>query len=89
MLQNVPLSAVSEEVLNKFLKAEKRFIEKSKYYRGEKIKKDPGDEYIIEWISKNADKFRRVWDICICKDCKKGSECGDCLKIECDFYDPE
>ena len=82
-------SEITEEDLVKFLKSEKRFIEKSKWFAGERIHKDPGEKFIIEWIEKNASRFRQVWDCCLCKGCKKGSECGDCLRIECDLFDPE
>jgi hypothetical protein len=78
--------SVSEEELEKFLKSEKRYIEKSKWYKGERTQTDPGEKYIIEWIGKNAERFRKVWDVCLCKDCIKASECGDCLKIDCDDF---
>lgn len=41
--------------------AQKEAIEVAKWLLGEKIGRDPGDEFVIEWIKENAEEFRRDW----------------------------
>jgi len=69
-----------------FLIAQKKYIENAKYMEGIHVNHDPGDEYIIKWIAKNAKKFRNIWENCQCRDCKNACKCGDCLKIECENF---
>jgi hypothetical protein len=71
-----------------FLKAQIKFLEESKWYEGERRKCDPGQEFIIESITKNSDTFRRRWDYSKCKDCEIGWKCGNLLKTICPEFKP-
>lgn len=72
--------------LCKFLKAQMDAIDMAKWYRGEEIHSDPGQQFIIEWINKNAKLFREEWNKSCCKNCYKWFECGHMLKKECDNF---
>lgn len=70
--------------MKKFLKFEKQYIDDAKYYQGLKSKKDPGDDYIMDWISTSGQEFRDKWNNSSCKNCVKIDECGHNLKQKCD-----
>lgn len=50
---------MKKEQLAKFLQKQKDLIDKAKWIEGERICKDPGSEYVADWIKKNASKFRK------------------------------
>jgi len=70
----------------KFLKSQMDAIEMAKWYRGEEINRDPGHQFILEWIDKNASNFRRDWDKSCCQHCYKWKNCGHMLKVECQNF---
>jgi len=37
-------------------------MEKEKWYEGEKIKNDPGQEFLRKWIEHSASEFRKEWE---------------------------
>jgi hypothetical protein len=67
----------------KFLKAEERYVQISKYYEGINTKRDPGDRYVLDWIHRFAEEFRAKWNVSQCKDCFDADKCGDKLKPFC------
>lgn len=52
---------MTPEEHREFMLAQKEAIEVAKWLLGEKIGRDPGDEFVIEWIKENAEEFRRDW----------------------------
>ena len=72
--------------LEKFIKAEIHKIDIDKWIFGEQIKRDPGREYILEWIDKNAPNFRQSWNKSKCKDCLNCEICGYNLLSACNGY---
>lgn len=52
---------MTPEEHREFMLAQKEAIEVAKWLLGEKIGRDPGDEYILQWIKENAEEFRRNW----------------------------
>jgi len=44
-----------------FLNDEKHEIEVQKWLEGERIGRDPGNEYVLRWIEDNADDYRKRW----------------------------
>ena len=70
-------------MFKRFIEAQKHRIEFEKWLEGEKLKKDPGDEYILEWIVKNAPDFRKQWEESDCAECIKWRDCGYLVKKEC------
>jgi len=74
-------------MFKRFIESQKHRIEFEKWIEGEKLKKDPGDEYILEWILKNAPDFRKQWEESDCVECIKWRECGYLVKKECDEFD--
>jgi hypothetical protein len=52
-----------------FIEAEKTAIEISKWLEGERINRDPGEEFVKHWIKQHAKKFKDDWDKSSCKFC--------------------
>lgn len=44
-----------------FMDAQIKKIEVDKWLEGERIGRDPGDEYVKKWIREEAAKFRKKW----------------------------
>lgn len=77
---------IEEKRFKNFLKAEHKFLEESKYYKGIELNKDPGEDYVIECVNKKAKKFREMWNLSVCKDCKCAGECGNNLRLDCNNF---
>ena len=50
---------MKKEQLSKFLQKQKEKIDKDKWVEGERICRDPGQEFVLDWIKNNAKKFRK------------------------------
>jgi hypothetical protein len=72
--------------MNKFMKIQRKKIEIDKWCEGLVIHRDPGDEYVINWIFKNAGWFRRSWEQSCCKSCQFSEESGYNTLEECERY---
>jgi hypothetical protein len=70
----------------KFLQTEMKTINEAKWYEGEKRNADPGPNYIIEWINKNAEQWRKEWEISKCQHCAFWMYCGHNLKKDCEDF---
>lgn len=44
-----------------FMDAQIKKIEVDKWLEGERIGRDPGEEYVKKWIREEAAKFRKKW----------------------------
>ena len=49
------------EQLSKYMQLQKKKIDDAKWREGERICRDPGQEFVIQWIKENAPKFRREY----------------------------
>jgi hypothetical protein len=72
----------------KYIEIEKNKIEIDKWRKGVELNKDPGDQYIIEWIEKNASWFRESWDNSNCKYCIHWKWCGWKVEKDCSGFIP-
>ena len=70
----------------KYLKSEMKKIDEDKWYEGERIRRDPGQEYIIDWINRNAKEWKEKWEKSKCQHCSFWLECGHKLKTDCDRF---
>lgn len=61
-------------------------IDIDKWYEGCRIKRDPGQVFIITWIKNNAAWFRKAWEYSLCKNCCFVNECGYKVKQDCKFF---
>jgi len=52
---------MDQEEFKEFMAAQKDAIEVAKWLLGEKIGRDPGEEFVTEWIRENAAEFRKNW----------------------------
>ena len=43
--------------------AQTEAIEIAKWLLGEKLGRDPGPEFVLEWIKENAEEFRTNWPV--------------------------
>jgi len=73
-----------------FIKVQIRKISIDKWCEGCRINSDPGQAYILEWISKNAQRFRENWEQSCCKECYNWQLCGHEVRTFCDsFKEPD
>jgi len=77
--------------MTKIMHIQIKKIDIDKWNEGCRINKDPGKEFVISWIEKNADWFRNAWNSSQCKSCLKWRECGylltkDCQNFEEDYF---
>ena len=75
-----------EYMFSKFLDIEIKKINVDKWIEGEKISADPGENFIHDWIKRNASNWRKEWDCSKCKHCKNWKDCSLLLKTECDNF---
>ena len=71
------------EEFEAFLHAEEECISKDKWLEGEKIHYDPGQTYILEWITQNSQEFRDKWNESCCRNCCESYDCGHYLRKNC------
>lgn len=69
-----------------FIITEIKKIEIDKWIEGMKTSADPGNEFVLDWIERNAQCFRRAWDISKCKDCTQCEDCGYNLLSACNNF---
>ena len=67
----------------KFIKIELKYFDDAKFYEGINIHKDPGQEFIFNFIQINAQTLREKWEKSKCQHCYKWKNCGHLLKVEC------
>jgi len=72
--------------MKKYLKAQIKKIEIDKWCEGTELKKDPGKEYILDWINNNAVNFREAWEGSICKNCCLSESCGYLVVQHCEKF---
>ena len=70
----------------RFLRVQIKKIEMDKWCEGCGRKQDPGPEYVLDWIHKNASWFRHAWEVSECKNCQRWADCGVHLKQECQDF---
>lgn len=67
----------------KFIETEIKKINRDKYFEGIRIKDDPGQKYVIDWIKRNAVKWRIAWEASCCQHCVNWQSCGLSVKKKC------
>jgi hypothetical protein len=72
--------------MNRFMRVQKKKIEIDKWLEGYNKKGDPGQEFVIEWIFKNADWFRKAWEKSLCVKCVSMEECGYKVREYCGTF---
>lgn len=78
---------MEDKKFSKFLNTEIKAIEVSKWLAGEKMGKDPGQEYVSHWIAQYGEDFRKAWNFSKCKNCKK--TCFINLKVFCEDFEED
>lgn len=54
---------MDQEEFKEFMAAQKDAIEVAKWLLGEKLGRDPGQEFVLQWIRENGKAFRDNWNI--------------------------
>ena len=67
----------------KFLQVETKKIDEDKWYEGLRRNNDPGQDFIIDWINRNAKNWRDEWENSKCQHCKHWKICGHEVRREC------
>jgi len=75
--------------MHKFITVQRKRIDEEKWHQGCNIKKDPGQEFILEWIDNNAAEYRQAWNASKCKSCIHWQHCGYRVRIKCNSYEKE
>lgn len=52
---------MNQEEFKEFMAAQANAIDVAKWLLGEKLGKDPGQEFVIQWIKENGQDFRNNW----------------------------
>lgn len=55
------MSEMTNEEYKEFMDAQIKKIEVDKWLEGERIGRDPGEEYVKKWIREEAANFRKKW----------------------------
>lgn len=55
------MSEMTNKEHKEFMDAQIKKIEVDKWLEGERIGRDPGEEYVKKWIRERAAKFRKEW----------------------------
>ena len=72
-----------------FILCEIMKVDLDKWIEGCNINKDPGNEYVLDWVSDNAAKYRDQWESSKCSTCCNWRRCGWKALMECNEYKPE
>jgi hypothetical protein len=81
------MDQLEEKRYKNFIKAEVHYLDDAKYLEGINIHKDPGNEFVMNWIATSSKSFREKWDMSACKNCCHGGICGDRLKSNCNDFE--
>lgn len=52
---------MNQDEFKEFMLAQKDAIEVAKWLMGEQLGRDPGQEFVVQWISENSLDFRNNW----------------------------
>ena len=72
-----------------FILCEIMRVDLDKWLDGCKKNEDPGNDYVLDWVTKNAAKYREQWESSKCYSCSKWHDCGWKALSECQDYDEE
>jgi len=75
------------EIGNEFFLSEIKKIEIDKWEEGLRIHSDPGEQYVLEWVERNAPWFRDAWEKSCCQYCNHCVACGYSVKTECGEFE--
>lgn len=78
---------IDQDDFERFIVSELKKIDIDKWQEGCRLHKDPGPEFIENWIKENAPHFRQAWDESQCKTCLNWTECGWKLLKTCSQYE--
>lgn len=53
---------MSQQEMKKFMETQVSWIEVAKWYEGEKLGRDPGEEFVAKWVKEHGAEFRKWWN---------------------------
>jgi hypothetical protein len=72
--------------MHRYMHAQKKKIEIEKWCEGIRLNKDPGNEFVLEWILSHANWFRKSWEKSLCRKCLLAEQCGHNVAEQCEKY---
>jgi hypothetical protein len=73
-------------IFARYMSVQMHCIDEAKWFQGEYIKSDPGQQFVLNWIQENSITFRHLWDDSCCKNCYHWKNCGQKVISACDNY---
>jgi hypothetical protein len=70
----------------RFRQVQIKKIEVDKWCAGCGMQRDPGSEYVLEWINRHAQWFRNQWEVSRCRRCSSWCNCGHFVREDCHTY---
>lgn len=70
----------------RFMQVQLTKIQVDKWCAGCGMQRDPGSDYVLDWIAKHAQWFRSEWEHSRCRECSSWRDCGHLLKQDCHTY---
>ncbi len=70
-----------------FVYCEVKRIKIDKWVEGERIHQDPGVQFELDWVSKNAEGYRDAWEHSMCRTCLLKRLCGFNALSSCKKYE--
>ena len=71
----------------RFLHVQVKRIEVDKWCEGCGIERDPGKDYVMNWIKNYAGMFRLAWNNSLCKWCQHAQNCGYHVTKHCAYFE--
>ena len=76
-----------QEAFRNYLQVQMNLIDIDKWNEGMRLHKDPGEEFVREWVEKHAKEFHIKWNKSVCHNCKYQLDCGWELLEQCDKFE--
>ncbi len=69
--------------MRSFMRAQSKKIEIEKWCEGVRMQRDPGMEFVVNWILNHGEWFRRAWEKSLCCKCRLSGYCGYEVREHC------
>jgi len=79
-------SIIEKDIYNKKQVAEIHRIELEKWIEGEKLHRDPGNDYIFQWIEKHGSEFHTKFISSKCRFCFNVYFCKNVIEDNCNLF---
>jgi hypothetical protein len=53
---------MNQNTMNEYITEQIHIIDEAKWLEGCRTNKDPGNEFVAQWVQTNAAEFRKIWN---------------------------